>query len=107
MESLAGVAHFHPHYFLRYFRRLTGRSPGDYIADTRIARARRLLQEDDSIRLGGETLTVLHTPGHSPGHLCFWEEERGYLFTGDLAYKGMLTAYFPSTDPQAYLQSLE
>ena len=47
VESLAGVAHFHPHYFIRYFRRLTGRSPGDYIADTRIARARRLLQEDE------------------------------------------------------------
>lgn len=27
VESLAGVAHFHPHYFIRYFRRLTGRSP--------------------------------------------------------------------------------
>lgn len=28
-------------------------------------------------------------------------------YTGDLVYKDMLTAWFPSTDPQAYLQSLE
>ncbi len=46
-------------------------------------------------------------PGHSPGHLCFWEPQRGYLFTGDLVYKDTLLAYYPSTDPQAYLVSLE
>ena len=28
-------------------------------------------------------LRVLHTPGHSPGHLAFWWEERGLLITGD------------------------
>lgn len=50
---------------------------------------------------------VLHTPGHSPGHMCFWEKERGYLFTGDLVYKDTLFAYYPSTDPEAYLVSLE
>ena len=39
--------------------------------------------------------------------MCFWEAERGYLFTGDLVYKDVLFAYYPSTDPEAYLQSLE
>ena len=29
------------------------------------------------------------------------------MFTGDLVYKGMLLAYYPSTDPEAYLKSLE
>jgi glyoxylase-like metal-dependent hydrolase (beta-lactamase superfamily II) len=52
-------------------------------------------------------ITALYTPGHSPGHLCFWEAERGYLFTGDLVYKDTLFAYYPSTDPRAYLVSLE
>ena len=32
---------------------------------------------------------------------------RGYLFTGDLIYKDTLFAYYPSTDPGAYLSSLE
>ena len=50
---------------------------------------------------------VLHTPGHSPGHMCFWEKDRGYLYTGDLVYKDILFAYYPSTDPEAYLESLE
>lgn len=66
-----------------------------------------LLNEGDTIDLGGRAVRVLHTPGHSPGHLCFWEEERGYLFTGDLVYKDTLFAYYPSTDPAEYLASLE
>ena len=46
------------------------------------APADRLLQEGDSIRLGGETLTVLHTPGHSPGSVCYLDEA-GDLWGGD------------------------
>ncbi len=65
------------------------------------------LADHDTIDLGGRRVEALHTPGHSPGHLSFWERERGYLFTGDLAYRGTLYANYPSTDPAAYLASLE
>lgn len=67
----------------------------------------QILRDGDTINLGDRVITVLHTPGHSPGHLCFWEAEQGYLFTGDLVYKDTLFAYYPSTDPKAYLNSLE
>ena len=67
----------------------------------------KVLADHDVIDLGGRKVEVLHTPGHSPGHLCFWENDRGYLFTGDLVYKDTLFAYYPSTDPAAYLNSLE
>lgn len=67
----------------------------------------RWLADGECIDLGGRRLDVLHTPGHSPGHLCFWEAEQGYLFSGDLAYKGTLFANYPSTDPENYLHSLE
>ena len=66
-----------------------------------------LLHDGEILDLGGRTLMVLHTPGHSPGHMCFFEKNTGYLFTGDLVYKGTLLANYPSTDPQAYLSSLE
>lgn len=66
-----------------------------------------VLRDGDRVDLGGRVLQALHTPGHSPGHLCFWEAERGYLFSGDLIYKGTLFANYPSTDPQRYLTSLE
>lgn len=67
----------------------------------------KVLHGGESIDIGGRRIEVLHTPGHSPGHMCFWEKEKGYLYTGDLVYQDMLTAWFPSTDPYAYLQSLE
>ena len=37
---------------------------------------------NDGERIGG--FTVLHTPGHTPGHVCLLRD--GYLFTGDLLY---------------------
>ena len=67
----------------------------------------RVLRDGDRIELGGRTLEVRHTPGHSPGHMCFWEAERGYLFSGDLVYRGTLFACYPSTNPEEYLSSLE
>jgi glyoxylase-like metal-dependent hydrolase (beta-lactamase superfamily II) len=67
----------------------------------------RVLKDNDKIDIGDRYIQVLHTPGHSPGHMCFWEKDRGYLFTGDLVYKDTLFAYYPSTDPEAYLASLE
>ncbi len=67
----------------------------------------KVLEDNEEIDIGGRSIQVLHTPGHSPGHMCFWEKERGYLFTGDLVYKGTLFAYYPSTDPVVYLRSLE
>lgn len=67
----------------------------------------KALKDNDLIDIGHRSIQILHTPGHSPGHMCFWEKERDYLFTGDLVYKDTLFAYFPSTDPKAYLCSLE
>ena len=67
----------------------------------------KVLKGDESIDIGGRCIHVLHTPGHSPGHMCFWENDRSNLFTGDLVYKDTLFAYYPSTDPVAYLASLE
>lgn len=67
----------------------------------------KALNGGEHINLGGREIEVLHTPGHSPGHMCFWEAEQGWLFTGDLVYKGILAAWYPSTDPEAYLYSLE
>ncbi|NMC63954.1 MAG: MBL fold metallo-hydrolase [SAR324 cluster bacterium] len=53
--------------------------------------------EPDSLLRGGELLkvgtysfTVLHTPGHSPGHLCFYCEEQQLLLAGDLIFAGSI-----------------
>lgn len=66
----------------------------------------RLLRDGMRIDLGGRTITAIHTPGHSPGHCCFYEENRGYLYAGDLIYAGCLDAFYPTTDPVAFAQSV-
>ena len=66
-----------------------------------------LLHDGDDFDLGGRIIRVLHTPGHSPGHCCFYEQERRYLYSGDLVYKGCLDAFYPSTDPLLFSQSVK
>lgn len=67
----------------------------------------RLLHDGEQIDLGSRTLEVIHTPGHSPGHCCFYEQGRGWLYTGDLVYKGCLDAFYPTTDPLLFMRSVE
>ncbi len=66
----------------------------------------RVLRDGDCLDIQGRKLIVIHTPGHSPGHCCFYELDRKYLFSGDLIYKGCLDAFYPSTDPQLFWQSV-
>ena len=44
----------------------------------------RLLTDGERINLGGITLEVIHTPGHTPGHMAFFIPEHGLLFSGDI-----------------------
>ena len=67
----------------------------------------RLLHDGDVIDLGNRTVSVIHTPGHSPGHCCFYEMARKDLYSGDLIYKGCLDAFYPSTDPMQFWKSIE
>jgi glyoxylase-like metal-dependent hydrolase (beta-lactamase superfamily II) len=38
----------------------------------------------------GLSLDVLHTPGHTPGHCCFYLEDEGVLFSGDQLFQGSI-----------------
>ena len=68
--------------------------------------AQKIFKDGDCFDLGNRTLTVIHTPGHSPGHCCFYEPERKYLYSGDLVYFGCLDAFYPTTDPKLFRQSI-
>lgn len=67
----------------------------------------QILHDNDEIDLVGRKVRVIHTPGHSPGHCCFYEKERMYLYSGDLIYKGCLDMFYPSTDPELFMQSID
>jgi hydroxyacylglutathione hydrolase len=49
-------------------------------------RAEVLLQDNDIITIGEVRLTVLHTPGHTPGSMCLYTD--GHIFTGDTLFVG-------------------
>lgn len=67
----------------------------------------RVFRDGECFDLGGRTLKVIHTPGHSPGHCCFYEPDRKYLYSGDLIYRGCLDAFYPTTDPLLFRQSVK
>ncbi len=45
-----------------------------------------LLHADDEIKVGDATFTVVHTPGHSPGSVCYLCQAEGVMFTGDTLF---------------------
>lgn len=46
------------------------------------------LADGQQIEVAGTTLQVLHTPGHSPGAVCFYAPDLGVVFTGDTMFSG-------------------
>lgn len=66
----------------------------------------QVLHDGDGINLGGRMLRVIHTPGHSPGHICLYEASKRYIYTGDLIYQGKLDAFYFSTSPQDFAASV-
>ena len=57
--------------------------------------------------LGGRSLTVIPTPGHSPGSVCYLLEPDGVLFSGDTVLAGSHMLNFPeSASIEVYRESL-
>jgi glyoxylase-like metal-dependent hydrolase (beta-lactamase superfamily II) len=46
------------------------------------------LADGQDLQVGGTTLTVIHTPGHAPGAVCFFAPDLGAVFTGDTLFQG-------------------
>ncbi|HFD39919.1 MAG TPA: MBL fold metallo-hydrolase [Anaerolineae bacterium] len=44
------------------------------------------LGDGDELAVGALRFRVLHTPGHTPGHVCFYEAAQGVLFDGDVLF---------------------
>ncbi|KAF3363030.1 putative protein YcbL [Chlamydiales bacterium STE3] len=64
--------------------------------------------EVDLITIGQIHLKVLHTPGHTPGGVCFYLSEHSLLISGDTLFKGTIgNLSFPTAQPDLMWQSLK
>lgn len=93
----------------------------DRIADTlgrwmpylhSVVEASRRLRGGEQIPVGGRTLEVIHTPGHSLGHICLWSASDRVLFSGDHLLPGVVPPVtfergFDADPLRSYLDSLE
>jgi glyoxylase-like metal-dependent hydrolase (beta-lactamase superfamily II) len=77
--------------------------------DARHQVAWRPLAEGESVEVGARTLTVIHTPGHSPDHVTFWHAPTRGAFVGDLVIEGgsVLIDWSRGGKMDDYLASLE
>lgn len=66
------------------------------------------VQEGDTIDLGGRTLRIYDTPGHSPGGISLLDEKEGVLFSGDMVKPlNPLYAHLDGANLQDYVTSME
>jgi hydroxyacylglutathione hydrolase len=66
------------------------------------------LVDGEELALGKKRVLVLHTPGHTPGHICYLFDKR--LITGDLLFCGKVGGtgrYFPGSSARAEWDSLQ
>jgi glyoxylase-like metal-dependent hydrolase (beta-lactamase superfamily II) len=57
--------------------------PEKFVPFSRMAVPDRLLEDGEHADFPGWRMRAVHTPGHTPGHLCFAEERTGVFFSGD------------------------
>jgi len=71
------------------------------------AAAAATVEEGETLELGGRTFEAIHTPGHAPGHLSFFERQTGILLSGDIIGE-VVAWYCPSGGgARGYLESLD
>jgi hydroxyacylglutathione hydrolase len=66
------------------------------------------LKDGQMLSLGELKIEVIHTPGHTPGGVCFYLPKQGILISGDTLFRGGIgNLSFPTARPQRMWQSLK
>ncbi len=67
----------------------------------------RWLEQGDTVRFGNIELKVFHCPGHTPGHVVYFDEAGRLLLVGDVLFKGSIgRTDFPKGDFDALIASI-
>lgn len=48
------------------------------------------LKEDKILKLDDDQFKILHVPGHSPGHIAFYNEAQKFMISGDVLFEGSI-----------------
>ena len=71
-------------------------------------KADHLLKDGDQIELAGFCFRVIHTPGHTVGSCCYYEEEEQVLFSGDTLFEGSYgRTDFPTGNISELIRSIQ
>jgi glyoxylase-like metal-dependent hydrolase (beta-lactamase superfamily II) len=73
---------------------------------TRPWKIKAYMHDGDRFDLGGRTLEVIATPGHTPDAITLLDRANGLLFTGDTYYPAPIWLFRPETDLIAYAASI-
>jgi glyoxylase-like metal-dependent hydrolase (beta-lactamase superfamily II) len=66
------------------------------------------LEDGQTVTWGHSSLTVLFTPGHANGHVCFYQPEQGFVITGDVLFKDTIgRTDLPSGNFDLLMQSIK
>ena len=67
----------------------------------------RWLEDGDTVGFGAVSLQVRHCPGHTPGHVIFYNEEHRLAMVGDVLFKGSIgRSDFPRGDHATLVHSI-
>ncbi|WP_316860278.1 MBL fold metallo-hydrolase [uncultured Cohaesibacter sp.] len=67
----------------------------------------RWLEEGDEVDIAGMPFSVLHCPGHAPGHVVFYNEEARFAIMGDVLFNGSIgRTDLPGGDHDTLLASI-
>lgn len=67
----------------------------------------RFIREGEEISFGNSTLKIFEAPGHSPGSVCFYNEEEKLLISGDVLFQGSIGRFdLPGGDYETLMQSI-
>ncbi|MEC7940531.1 MAG: MBL fold metallo-hydrolase [Pseudomonadota bacterium] len=66
------------------------------------------LEEDDKVTFGNQVIDVIHTPGHTPGHVVLFSEQARLAFVGDVLFNGAIgRTDFPQGDFNTLIKSIK
>lgn len=80
----------------------------DEMKESKDPREETIALTKESIELGNREITVLFTPGHSAGSVCFYDKKNRWLFTGDTCCKADVLLNIPFAVPlDVYRDSID